>query len=208
MADASTGAAASESVLCSYCLNPINPAAKKCSFCLEFTASGKPEIRQPANRLEIIKALLECAGKLGIPFAIIFFLVLFHTDIEGLFARAQKAQFGANVITFEVPNGVVDLHPLALFWLMQAAREGEGEAYRYDSPTVDDFKALSEIQNKGLATFRVEERKPSDQRNAEEFGTKAVNISATATGRRFLAAIGLDLGKKSPSANDPGVLGR
>jgi hypothetical protein len=151
--------------------------------------------------VEIIKALLECAGKLGIPFVIIFSLVLFHADIELLFTRAQKAQFGGNVISFEVANGVVDLRPLALYWLMQAAREGDAIVYRYDSLTVDDLRALSEIQDKGLATFKIEERKPSDQRNAEEFGTKGVDISATAKGMRFLASIGLDLGKKSPSVH-------
>jgi hypothetical protein len=206
MAEADPKAIASEVILCSYCMNPINPAAKKCPTCLEFTASGKPEVPQPANWVEIVKALLECFGKLGLPLAIIVFVVLFRADLGRLFARAQKAQFGENVITFDVPKVFqepLDLRPLALFWLMQAARHGEGQRYNYDSLKEDDFSALAELQRKGLATFGVEERNTKDERDARTFGRKEMKIVASAKGGEFLKAIGLEI--SAPATNSQGT---
>lgn len=194
-------------VLCSYCLSPIPPAAKKCSACLEFTA-GNQSAAKPSQKAEIVKAILDCVGKLGIPVAVIVFLLLFRHDMSELFARAHSAKFGENTITFDLPRiskGTIDLHPVALYWLMQAAKRPNTE-YRHDFLTPEDFNALDELTNKGLATYVVTERKPTSDADAKFFGTKSIHITATSKGLEFLQAIGLELPavSRDPLAPPPG----
>jgi hypothetical protein len=179
-------------VHCRYCLSPIDPAAKKCSRCLEFQDSSKG--LKPEAKVEIVRIFGDLIGKLFIPLAVLVIALMYQSEVSRLISRTKSAKFGETSIAFDAPSslgGAIELHPVSLYYLMGAAKSTSG-GWNYEALSTFERDQIQELATKGLANVEVKDRQNKDERDAQIFGRKSMNIVLTPKGIEFLKYIGLE----------------